>query len=135
MLLQIELILIQRRLYRFNGATSSQIFADGSAEFDGNITAGNVTFNIEADNPANYTTTMVDGEEVQVYNGPVLDVKSVIQTLQQKVEERDATIATLTSRLSAVENADISDDAEHSALLTLVASLSTRVTALEQGGN
>ena len=110
--------------------------ADGTAVFAGNVTAPNVTFNLEADNPANYTTTTdSEGNETQVYNGPVLDVKEVIQTLQQKVEERDATIATLTSRLSAVENADISDDAEHSALLTLVASLSTRVTALEQGGN
>ena len=89
---------------------------------------GTIGFNLEADNPANFNA---EGE----YTGPTLDVKSVIQTLQQKVEERDATIATLTTRIAAIESGDITDDAEHSALLTLVASLAQRVTALEQGGN
>ena len=50
-------------------------------QFSGPATATNFTINTEADNPANYTATMVDGEEVQVYNGPTLNVKEVIQTL------------------------------------------------------
>ena len=57
---------------------------------DGTIDAANVSFNLEIDNSANYTTTTVGGEEIlEVDNGPTLDVKEVIQTLQQKVEERD----------------------------------------------
>ena len=41
---------------------------DGSASFVGNITAGNVTFNLEPDNPDNYTTT----EEEYEVEVPVL---------------------------------------------------------------
>ena len=77
------------------GATSA-IHSNGSASFAGNITAGNVTFNTGADDPANYTTTMVDGEEQQVYNGPTLDVK-------EKLMEALATIEDLKTRIAALE--------------------------------
>ena len=72
------------------------------------------------------TDSTINGASVLIDNGDgtTLDVK-----------ERLGVLANLATRLSAIENADITDDAEHSALLTLVASLATRVTALEQGGN
>ena len=40
----------------------------------GNINAANVTFNLEPDNPANYTTT----EDVETYTGPTMDVKDTL---------------------------------------------------------
>lgn len=82
---------------------------NGSAHFAGNVTSdGTIGFNLEADNPANYTvTTSTDEEgnevETRVYNGPTLDVKTVIQELQQRVADRDATISNLTTRLGALE--------------------------------
>ena len=88
---------------------SSLIYADGSAYFKGNVTSdGTIGFNLEPDNDANYvTTTEVDEEgntvENRVYNGPTLDVKAVIQDLQQRVNDRDAVIADLTTRIQALE--------------------------------
>ena len=87
---------------------------NGDATFLGSITANNVTFNLEPDNPANYTTTTdADGNETQVYNGPTLDVKDRLQNL--------------ISRLDAIEANEVVDDATDSALLQLVASLSARL--------
>ena len=62
----------------------------------------------EPDNDANYvTTTDVDEEgntvETRVYNGPTLNVKTVIQELQQRVNDRDAVIADLTTRIQTLE--------------------------------
>jgi hypothetical protein len=72
---------------------------DGSAEFAGDITANNVSFNLEADNAAHYTTTTdSEGNETQVYNGPTLDVK-------EKLQEALATIADLQTRIAALEAA------------------------------
>ena len=79
----------------------------------GNIT-GNVLrsagfqIELERDNDANYvTTTDVDEEgntvETRVYNGPTLDVKAVIQELQQRVNDRDSVIADLTTRIQTLE--------------------------------
>ena len=79
---------------------------DGSSTFAGPATATNFTINTEADNPANYTGgAMVDDEEVQVYNGPTLNVKEVLLDLQQRVADRDAVIADLTARIAALEGA------------------------------
>jgi hypothetical protein len=101
---------------------------NGSAEFVGNITAGNVSFNLEPDNPANYTTTTdSEGNETRVYNGPTLDVKDRLQNLL--------------SRLDAIEANEVIDDATDSSLLQLVASASARLDSLEariavlEGGN
>ena len=50
------------------------MFGNGSATFAGDITAGNVTFNLEPENPDNYTTTEEEYEvEVPVLrpDGPV----------------------------------------------------------------
>ena len=102
-------------------ATTANINADGTAYFAGNITAPNVTFNLEPDNDDNYTTTTdADGNETQVYNGPTLDVKERLQNL--------------IARVDAIEADEVSDDATSSALLTLVASLSARIDALEAAG-
>ena len=58
----------------------------------------------EADNDANYTaTTDAEGNETRVYNGPTLDVKAVIQDLQQRVADRDAVIADFTTRIQTLE--------------------------------
>ena len=86
---------------------------NGSVTVTGNLTANNVTFNLEPDNPDNYTTTTsveADPEtgeettvETEVYNGPTLDVKAVIQDLQQRVADRDTVIADLTTRIQNLE--------------------------------
>ena len=45
---------------------------------NGDISAGNVTFNLEADDDTKYTaTTSEDGEQTLVYNGATLDMKEV----------------------------------------------------------
>ena len=65
------------RVYKGTVNTAA-ISNDGSAEFAGNITAGNVTFNLEADDDTKYTaTTDAEGEQTLVYNGAVLDMKEV----------------------------------------------------------
>ena len=90
------------------------IFADGSAIFKGAVqTAGGVVtpsaiIQTEVDNPANYiVTTSTDEEdnevETRVYNGPTLDVKEALLALQQKVNDRDAVMASLTTRIAALE--------------------------------
>jgi hypothetical protein len=102
-------------IYPSNGVNRTIGFqTDGNAQFQGVITANNVSFNLEADNPANYTTTTdADGNEASVYNGPTLDVKERLQNL--------------ISRLDAIEANEVVDDATDSALLQLVASLSARL--------
>jgi hypothetical protein len=87
---------------------------NGSATFAGNVTANNVTFNLEADDDTKYTsTTDSEGNETRVYNGAVLDVKDRIQNVL--------------ARMDAIEANEITDDATDSALLTLIASLSARL--------
>ena len=71
----------------------------------------------EPDNPANYVTTMVDGEETRVYNGPTLDVKDRLQNLLARVD--------------AMEANELIDDATDSSLLNLVSNLDTRLTNIE----
>ena len=99
-----------------------------SVNYNGSSTFRNTTFNLEPDNPANYTTTTdADGNETRVYNGPTLDVK-----------ER---ILNLISRLDAIEANEQIDDATDTSLLQLVANASTRLDSIEarltalEGGN
>ena len=57
-----------------NSTPTVDILGSGSASFAGNITAANVTFNLEPENPDNYTTTEEEYEvEVPVLrpDGPV----------------------------------------------------------------
>ena len=78
-----------------NPTYTSIIYNDGSAEFDGNITAGNVSFNLEADDETKYTaTTDAEGNETRVYNGAVLDVKD-------RLTKADAALVALKSAAAA----------------------------------
>ena len=64
--------------------------------------------------------TVTKTREVRTYTGPTLDVKERLQNL--------------IARVDAIEADEVSDDATSSALLTLVASLSARIDALEAAG-
>ena len=98
-----------------NSTATSVINADGTATFAGNITAGNVTFNLEPDNPANYTiATDTEGNEINVYNGPTLNIKDRIQNL--------------ISRLDSLESDEITDDATSTLLLTTVNNINAQMT-------
>ena len=88
-----------------NGSISGswEIKSDGNATFKSTRSAG-VVIETEPDNDANYvSTTDSEGVETRVYNGPTLDVKAVIQELQQRVNDRDAVIADLTTRIQTLE--------------------------------
>ena len=75
----------------------------------------NAIFNLEPDNPANYTTTTdSEGNETSVYNGPTLDVKDRLQNL--------------ISRLDALESDEIADDATSTLLLTTVNNINAQMT-------
>jgi hypothetical protein len=66
-----------------NANRTISLEGNGTATFAGNITAGNVTFNLEADDDTKYTsTTDAEGNETRVYNGEVLDVKELLLTLR-----------------------------------------------------
>ena len=83
---------------RNGGATTCEIFGSGAASFAGNITAGNVTFNLEPDNPANYTTTTdSEGNETQVYNGPTLDVKERLTRTDEFVRQLRSAVQNATT--------------------------------------
>ena len=94
---------------------TSAIKADGSATFTGSVTsASSFAIQLEADDDTKYTaTTDSEGNETRVYNGAVLDVKERIQNV--------------IARMDAIEANEVTDDATDSALLTLVANLSSRL--------
>ena len=74
----------------------------------GNVGTRGIFIETEPDNDANYVSTAsVDEEgntvETRVYNGPTLDVKAVIQELQQRVADRDVVIADFTTRIQTLE--------------------------------
>ena len=90
------------------------------------VTAAGIGFNLEPDNEDNYTTVteeyteteiyegplgnllereVTKTREVKTYTGPTLEVKEAIQELQQRVNDRDAVIADLTTRIAALEAA------------------------------
>ena len=102
-------------IIRNNGTRTIDLNHNGSASFSGNITAGNVSFNLEPDNPDNYTSTTVEGEEQLVYNGPTLDVKERLRNL--------------ISRIDAIEANEIIDDATDNSLLLAIAELTSRLNA------
>ena len=97
-----------------NGANdkwSAWIQGDGTAYFTGGTVSPSMVIQLEAENDDNYTvTTDTEGNETRVYNGPTLDVKAVIQELQQRVADRDAVIASFATRLAQLE-------ADHSTLM------------------
>ena len=59
--------------------------------------------------------------------------------IRDRVETASSvSLSDIVARLTAIETADLTDDQEHSALLTLIANMSSRITALEAqlaGGN
>jgi len=59
-----------------NPISTANISAAGAARFDGGVTAPNVTFNLEPDNEANYSTTTEEYTETETYEIEV----PVIQT-------------------------------------------------------
>ena len=82
---------------------NAYIQADGNASFVSTRAAGFI-IETERDNDAYYTTTTdSEGNQTRVYNGPTLDVKAVIQDLQQRVNDRDAVITNLTTRIQTLE--------------------------------
>ena len=88
------------------GGTDSIKFtvaADGTVKAKGTITGNSLRFELEPDDPANYTTTMVDGEEQQVYSGPTLDVKEKLLEFVARIEALEADNASLEARLTALE--------------------------------
>ena len=65
-------------------------------DYNGNAAFRNAIFNLEPDNPANYTTTTdAEGNETQVYNGPTLDVKEKLMEALETIEELKTRIAAL----------------------------------------
>ena len=102
--------------YNQSKDVSFYVRASGSAYFKGNVTSdGTIGFNLEPDNPDNYTTTTdVEGNQTQVYNGPTLDVKERLQNL--------------ISRLDSLESDEITDDATSTLLLTTVNNINAQMT-------
>ena len=74
--------------YGSDGVEKFKINAQtGTGDFEGKITANNVTFNLEPDDDSNYvTTTDAEGNESRVYNGPTLDVKDLLETTRTALE-------------------------------------------------
>lgn len=87
------------------------IYGDGSAVFEGKVYAdgaelSRVMINLDPDNENNYTIEpSAEGTSIRRYTGPKLDLKAVILDLQQKVNDRDQVIASITQRLAALESA------------------------------
>ncbi len=81
-----------------NSNRTIYFLANGSAEFDGNITAPNTFFNLEADDDTKYTTTTdADGVETRIYNGAVLDVK-------ERLTKTDAALQALKTAAAAASD-------------------------------
>ena len=88
--------LVLRTTEHLGNATEIIFLRRWQRYFAGDVSSdGTIGFNLEADNPANYTTTMVDGEEVQVYNGPTLDIKERILNFVDRIAELEAKVAQL----------------------------------------
>ena len=129
-------------------ATLMLLYSGGGLTVNGNITANNVSFNLEPDNDDNYTVTTEEYQEQEeltpyvpatndeygneltaevpatyqtvtktrenrVYNGPTLDVKERLQNL--------------IARLDAIEANEVVDDATDNSLLLAVAELTSRL--------
>lgn len=66
-----------------------------SVDYSGTATARNIIFELEPESPANITSTMVEGEEQQVYSGPTLDVKEKLLEFVARIEELEAKVQQL----------------------------------------
>ena len=104
---------------------SVEIFANGNATFDGNVTAGNVRFNLEKDDPDAWETreesyeeqitgplgkverTVTRTREVKEYVGATLSVKDELIALRDRATKQDEVIAQMT-RMLADLGADVS---------------------------
>ena len=86
-----------------DGTERIKFDANGDAFFRGTVHSNYSRINLEPEDPANYTTTMVDGEEQQVYSGPTLDVKEKLLEFVARIEALEATNASLEARLTALE--------------------------------
>jgi hypothetical protein len=83
-----------------SGAVVWQVNSSGSSTFSGDVTAKNVSFNLEADDDTKYTsTTDSEGNETRVYNGAVLDVKD-------RLQKSDAALKALKVAAAAASNFD-----------------------------
>ena len=93
---------------------------NGDANVAGDFTANNVTFNLEVDNPDNYTTTteeytetetyegprgntlereVTKTREIKTYTGPTLDVKEKLLAYEERFAKQDAVIAQMAEAL------------------------------------
>ena len=109
-----------------------EILSSGAATFEGNITAANVTFNLEPDNPANYTTT----EEEYEVEVPVLFPNGVATTdLVDGEPEQQTRTVTRTREVTTYTGPTMDvKDALVNALAT-IQQLSARIEALESQTN
>ena len=70
------------------GGQGCALKTNGDYKFTGNGVSRGLTFELEPDDPANYTTTTdSEGNETQVYNGPTLDVKERLEAAQETFQE------------------------------------------------
>lgn len=81
---------------RIGGTTADPnitLNADGNIQCK-QLNGNNVRINVEPNDPANYTTTTIDGEEQQVYNGPTLDVKERLTKADVALQNLKTAVAT-----------------------------------------
>ena len=76
------------------GSSTSYIYRKWQVMFSWKITAGMLNYQPRTPMMTLLTTrtTYIDGQAQQVYNGPTLNVKDVIQELQHRIADRDAVI-------------------------------------------
>ena len=111
------------------------LYGDGSATFEGNVTAANVTFNLEPENPDNYTTTEEEYEvEVPVVillfpNGvATTDLVDGEPEQQTRTVTRTREVTTYTGPTMDVKDALVN-------ALATIQQLSARIEALESQTN
>ena len=111
------------------------INADGLAHFSGNVTSdGSIGFNLEPDNPANYTTTTEEYTETETYTGPLgntlereVTKTRDIQTYTGPTLDVKDRLQNLIARIDAIEANEVIDDATDSTLLLAVQALTQRL--------
>ena len=109
----------------WNAATTFYVTAKGDGWFNGNVTAGNVSFNLDPDNPDSWQTkeesyeeqitgplgqverTVTRTREVKEYVGATLSVKDELIALRDRATKQDEVIAQMT-RMLADLGADVS---------------------------
>lgn len=129
---------VERNHQSLGGSGANQTIAFdwmGNADFDGTVTSSNsFAIQLEADDDTKYTTTTEDYVEQETYTGPLgnsltRDVTKTreIRTYNGAVLDVKERIQNVISRMDAMEANEVTDDATDSALLTLVANLSSRL--------